>query len=159
MARKHKTTGLAAWIDANICPSSPLRIKISRYPPIADRLVDLVARLGCQRHAAGDRQSSGHAGQRGASSSAEEIARVASLNFSLDVKACAHWDRLLILGRSCKSKLRSWCVKGLRSQACAYFRRNCHEIPIRWLADGFAGSNPICPATQSSQTRGSAGKR
>ena len=45
MARKHKTTGLAAWIEANICPSSPLRIKISRYPPIADRLVDLVARL------------------------------------------------------------------------------------------------------------------
>ena len=45
MARKHKTTGLAAWIAANICPSSPLRIKISRYPPIADRLVDLVARL------------------------------------------------------------------------------------------------------------------
>ena len=32
--------------------------------------------------------------------------------------------------------------------------RNCHANPIRWLADGFAGSNPTCPATQSSQTGG-----
>jgi hypothetical protein len=40
-------------------------------------------------------------------------------------------------------------AKGLRRQTCAYFRRGCHEIPIRWLADGSAGSNPLCPATQS----------
>ena len=31
---------------------------------------------------------------------------------------------------------------GLRRRACAYLRRNCHANPIRWLADGFAGSNP-----------------
>ena len=90
MARKHRRTGLAAWIEANICPSSPLRIKISRYPPIADRLVDLVARL-----AANDTQLEIANRQAMPASaehlrSAEEIARVASLNFSLDVKACAH---------------------------------------------------------------------
>ena len=79
MARKHKTTGLAAWIEANICPSSPLRIKISRYLPIADRLVDLVARL-----AANDTQLEIANRQAMPASaehlrSAEGIARVASL--------------------------------------------------------------------------------
>ena len=28
-------------------------------------------------------------------------------------------------------------------------QRNCHANPIRWLADGFPGSNPTCPASQS----------
>jgi hypothetical protein len=28
-------------------------------------------------------------------------------------------------------------------------RRNCHANPIKWLADGFAGSNPTCPTGQS----------
>ena len=56
----------------------------------ADRLVDLVARL-----AANDTQLEIANRQAMPASaehlrSAEEIARVASLNFSLDVKACAH---------------------------------------------------------------------
>ena len=28
-------------------------------------------------------------------------------------------------------------------------QRSCHANPIRWLADGFPGSNPTCPASQS----------
>jgi len=68
MARKHKTTGLAAWIEANICPSSPLRIKISRYPPIADRLVDLVARLAANDTQLEIANRQAMPGQRGASS-------------------------------------------------------------------------------------------
>ena len=58
-------------------------------------------------------------------------------------------DRLLNLGRSCKSVSRSSHAKGLRRRTCAYHRRNCHANPIRWLADGFDGSNPTCPARQS----------
>ena len=44
---------------------------------------------------------------------------------------------------------RSSHAKGLRRRAGAHLRRSCHANPIRWLADGFAGSNPTCPATQS----------
>ena len=44
---------------------------------------------------------------------------------------------------------RSSHAKGLRRRACAYLQRSCHANPIRWLADGFAGSNPTCPARQS----------
>ena len=44
---------------------------------------------------------------------------------------------------------RSSHAKGLRRRAGAHLRRSCHANPIRWLADGFAGSNPTCPARQS----------
>ena len=37
---------------------------------------------------------------------------------------------------------RSSHAKGLRRRACAYLQRSCHANPIRWLADGFPGSNP-----------------
>ena len=79
---------------------------------------------GCQRHAAGDRQSSGHAGQRGASSLGRGDRAGISLEFSLDVKACAHrakcWPEL----HSVTQLVR----EGSRRQACASFRRSGHEL-------------------------------
>ena len=45
--------------------------------------------------------------------------------------------------------LGSLVSEGSRCPAGAYLPRNCHANPIRWLADGFAGSNPTCPASQS----------
>jgi hypothetical protein len=40
-------------------------------------------------------------------------------------------DRLLILGRSCKSVSRSSHAKGLRRRACAYLWQSSHANPIR----------------------------
>ena len=39
--------------------------------------------------------------------------------------------------------------EGSPPRACAHSRRSCHGIPIRLLAEGFASSNPTCPASQS----------
>jgi hypothetical protein len=59
----------------------------------------------------------------------------------------------------CKSVSRSLRAKGLRRRACTYFRPSCHAIPISWFADGFAGSSPITPATQSSAANGQGADR
>ena len=63
------------------------------------------------------------------------------------------------MGPSCNWVSCGSNANGLRRRVCAYSRRNCHANPIGWLAAGFGSSSPICPATQSSQTRGPPAKR
>lgn len=47
--------------------------------------------------------------------------------------------------------------EGLRRRTCAYLRTSFHANPIRKPAAGFAGPNPICPATQSVSYGGTVG--
>jgi hypothetical protein len=53
--------------------------------------------------------------------------------------------------QSCKIGTSSWHGKNLRRRVCADLGRNCPAIPIKWLADGFASSNPTYPARQSTE--------